>query len=93
MKPSGKVLIATFAPDGPEKCSGLPVVRYSPEALAQELASDLVLMEHAQHHHRTSGPYRNDNPRPSNKTPTTTRNWKIGRLEECCQITECRLTE
>ena len=26
----GSAIIATFAPDGPEKCSGLPVFRYSP---------------------------------------------------------------
>ncbi|HKJ76152.1 MAG TPA: class I SAM-dependent methyltransferase [Gammaproteobacteria bacterium] len=37
LKPGGYVLIATFAPDGPEKCSGLPVARYSPESLAAEL--------------------------------------------------------
>jgi hypothetical protein len=34
----GTVLIfATFAPDGPERCSGLPVQRYDPEGLAKEL--------------------------------------------------------
>jgi hypothetical protein len=36
VKPGGHVIIATFAADGPERCSGLPVVRYSPEALARE---------------------------------------------------------
>jgi SAM-dependent methyltransferase len=36
VKPGGHVIIATFAADGPERCSGLPVVRYSPEALAHE---------------------------------------------------------
>lgn len=30
-------IIATFADDGPEMCSGLPVVRYTPDDLAQEL--------------------------------------------------------
>jgi hypothetical protein len=29
----GTVVIATFAEDGPEMCSGLPVTRYSPEEL------------------------------------------------------------
>ncbi len=33
----GHAVIATFADDGPEKCSGLPVQRYSPEALAAML--------------------------------------------------------
>lgn len=37
LRPGGIAIIATFADDGPEKCSGLPVVRYAPEALAQEL--------------------------------------------------------
>ncbi len=37
LQAGGIAIIATFADDGPEMCSGLPVVRYSPEALAQEL--------------------------------------------------------
>jgi len=37
LRPDGVAIIATFADDGPEKCSGLPVVRYAPEELAQEL--------------------------------------------------------
>jgi hypothetical protein len=30
LKPGGNAIIATFALDGPEQCSGLPVERYSP---------------------------------------------------------------
>ncbi|MFO7854690.1 MAG: class I SAM-dependent methyltransferase [Paracoccaceae bacterium] len=37
LRPGGIAIIATFADDGPEMCSGLPVVRYAPEELAQEL--------------------------------------------------------
>jgi SAM-dependent methyltransferase len=33
----GTALLATFAPDGPERCSGLPVCRYDGAALALEL--------------------------------------------------------
>jgi hypothetical protein len=33
----GTALVATFAPDGPERCSGLPVCRYDGAALALEL--------------------------------------------------------
>ena len=55
MKPGGKVVIATFALDGPEKCSGLPVARYSPETLAHELGSDFKLVEHEPEAHRTPG--------------------------------------
>lgn len=37
LRAGGIAIIATFADDGPEMCSGLPVVRYAPEALAHEL--------------------------------------------------------
>jgi SAM-dependent methyltransferase len=37
LSPGGIAIIATFADGGPERCSGLPVMRYAPEALAQEL--------------------------------------------------------
>lgn len=33
----GHAVLSTFAEDGPERCSGLPVVRYAPEALAATL--------------------------------------------------------
>ncbi|HYH20373.1 MAG TPA: class I SAM-dependent methyltransferase [Azospirillum sp.] len=48
----GTVIIATFAPDGPERCSGLPVVRYSPEGLSAELgpAYRLEQVAHDDHH-------------------------------------------
>ena len=35
--PTGAVILATFAPDGPETCSGLPVARYGPDELADLL--------------------------------------------------------
>jgi trans-aconitate methyltransferase len=53
LKHKGSVIIATFAPDGPEECSGLPVVRYSPETLAAELGSDLALVEARPYQHIT----------------------------------------
>lgn len=37
VKRGGHAIIATFAPDGPTKCSGLPVMRYSSDTLMQEL--------------------------------------------------------
>ncbi len=45
----GHAVIATFAPDGPETCSGLPVRRYSPEELADELQMRLQKNEHRIH--------------------------------------------
>lgn len=38
LRPGGHLLIATFAPDGPERCSGLPVQRYDADALATAFA-------------------------------------------------------
>jgi hypothetical protein len=43
--PGGLVIMATFALDGPEKCSGLPVQRYNPATLAAELGSALRLVD------------------------------------------------
>lgn len=43
LAPGGVAIVATFAADGPEKCSGLPVRRYAIEALAEELAPVLAL--------------------------------------------------
>jgi len=53
LKPNGSAIIATFATDGPEMCSGLPVNRYSPETLASELGSDFALVENRRHAHIT----------------------------------------
>ena len=53
LKQGGSAIIATFALDGPEKCSGLPVVRYSPETLASELGAGFVLVDSLRHSHTT----------------------------------------
>lgn len=53
VKPGGAVIIATFAPDGPERCSGLPVERYSADRLAAELGSEFRLVEAMRHEHQT----------------------------------------
>lgn len=37
LEAGGHAVIATFADNGPETCSGLPVTRYTPDALAKEL--------------------------------------------------------
>jgi trans-aconitate methyltransferase len=49
----GHVIIATFAPDGPEKCSGLPVRRYDGKSLSMELGSEFELVETRGDLHRT----------------------------------------
>jgi trans-aconitate methyltransferase len=45
LQTGGYLIIATFALDGPEKCSSLPVQRYSPETLSAELGSGYTLVE------------------------------------------------
>lgn len=40
-------------PDGPEQCSGLPVVRYSADELHQEFGASFKLVEHISEKHKT----------------------------------------
>ena len=40
--PTGFVVLGVFAPDGPERCSGLPVKRYAVEDLTQFLGAGYV---------------------------------------------------
>jgi 2-polyprenyl-3-methyl-5-hydroxy-6-metoxy-1,4-benzoquinol methylase len=53
VRPGGHVIIGTFALDGPEKCSGLPVSRYDAAALAMELGEGFVLVDSRRHDHST----------------------------------------
>ena len=53
VRPGGSVVIATFAPDGPETCSGLPVVRYSADALAATLGPTFRLEQSLTRTHGT----------------------------------------
>lgn len=49
----GHAIIATFALDGPGRCSGLPVQRYSPELLADTLGPRFRLLNGVRHEHET----------------------------------------
>ena len=53
LQPRGHVILATFGPEGPERCSGLPVVRYDAHQLAGALGSAFVLIESSLEVHRT----------------------------------------
>lgn len=53
LKAEGYLLIATFGPDGPLQCSGLPIVRYSPETLQAELGAGFILREQRTEAHLT----------------------------------------
>jgi 2-polyprenyl-3-methyl-5-hydroxy-6-metoxy-1,4-benzoquinol methylase len=45
LKLNGHLIIATFGLDAPPKCSGLSVVRYSPETLQNEMGDNFILAE------------------------------------------------
>lgn len=53
VRPGGHVIIATFALDGPDRCSGLETVRYSPGSLHGEFGDDFTLVHHARETHQT----------------------------------------
>jgi hypothetical protein len=51
--PGGYVILGTFSLEGPSTCSGLPVVRYSPETLSLELGAGFALVSTADERHVT----------------------------------------
>ena len=46
-------IISSFALDGPDRCSGLPVQRYSPETLAARLGKNFELVRQETEDHKT----------------------------------------
>jgi len=50
--PGSMIILATFALDGPTRCSGLPVKRYSPTMLADQLGSHYRLTTEVPERHR-----------------------------------------
>ena len=53
VRSSGHVIIGTFALDGPERCSGLPVVRYDAAAISKILGPSFDLLQSRIHAHQT----------------------------------------
>lgn len=53
LKPRGQVVMATFGPDGPLKCSGLNVRRYDVGSLGRELGQEFCLLQSFIVEHRT----------------------------------------
>lgn len=53
VRKGGHVIIATFAPDGPDHCSGLEVMRYSPESLHAEFGRSFALLDSTYETHHT----------------------------------------
>ncbi len=52
-EPGAIAVFGCFAPDGPLKCSGLPVARYSSLDLADHLGTQWTLISHAREEHVT----------------------------------------
>ena len=56
VRPGGHLIVASFGPDGPTQCSGLPVMRYAPDALHAQFGGAFELLEHLnESHHTPSG--------------------------------------
>ncbi len=53
LKPAGHVVIGTFAPDGPERCSGLPITRHDAVSLAATLGAEFELIDSRRQEHVT----------------------------------------
>ncbi len=53
VKPGGHVIVSTFGPEGPTKCSGLEVMRYGAESLHGEFGGRFRLVESSKELHET----------------------------------------
>jgi SAM-dependent methyltransferase len=53
VRPGGILIVATFAEDGPTRCSGLDVMRYSADALHDEFGQEFELLESRREQHLT----------------------------------------
>jgi 2-polyprenyl-3-methyl-5-hydroxy-6-metoxy-1,4-benzoquinol methylase len=53
VKPGGHVIVSTYGPEGPTKCSGLEVMRYDAESLHDEFGGNFRLVESSKELHRT----------------------------------------
>jgi 2-polyprenyl-3-methyl-5-hydroxy-6-metoxy-1,4-benzoquinol methylase len=53
VRPGGHVIVSTFGPEGPTKCSGLEIVRYDAESLHNQFGAHFRLLESYKELHRT----------------------------------------
>lgn len=53
VRPGGHVIVSTFGPEGPTKCSGLTVVRYNADSLHDEFGARFRLVESLKEMHET----------------------------------------
>jgi SAM-dependent methyltransferase len=55
LRPDGHLVLSTFGPDGPLRCSGLEIRRYGVERLREIFDDDFTLRQHRLDEHRTPG--------------------------------------
>jgi SAM-dependent methyltransferase len=53
VRPGGHVIVSTFGPEGPTKCSGLNVLRYDADSLRAEFGARFQLVESSKELHET----------------------------------------
>ncbi len=53
LRPGAHAIVASFSPEGPERCSGLEVVRYSPDTMHAEFGAGFRLINSVREDHRT----------------------------------------
>jgi 2-polyprenyl-3-methyl-5-hydroxy-6-metoxy-1,4-benzoquinol methylase len=53
VKPGGHVIVSTFGPEGPTKCSGLDVIRYDSDSLHDQFGVRFSLVESSKELHKT----------------------------------------
>jgi hypothetical protein len=53
VRPGGHVIIGTFAPDGPQSCSGLPVLRHDAASIGTVLGQRFAHVHSRRYEHVT----------------------------------------
>jgi SAM-dependent methyltransferase len=53
LRPGGSLIVSTFGPSGPERCSGLATMRYDAAALGREFGNRFALVESSFEMHTT----------------------------------------
>lgn len=53
VRPGGHAIVASFGPEGPTRCSGLDVVRYSPDSMHEEFGEGFRLLDSVREDHHT----------------------------------------
>lgn len=53
LRNGGHIIVASFGPEGPQKCSGLDVVRYDPDAMHDQFGKSFELLSHVEETHET----------------------------------------